>query len=506
MKILLIDPPFRSFAGIFNMYFPLGPAYLAGALKQAGHVCKILDTDAAEGNDGEVDFTKEYDTYSHYIEALNNKEHPTWKVMGKIVFAEKPDVIGISAMTSKFGTAIQTARLCKRILPETPIIIGGPHATAMPELTMKLQEADYVLRGESEDSIVELIKAIEENKGFEKIRGLSWRNGSEIIHNPDRPFNKNLDSIPLPDREALMNPEAYTSEDMGVILTTRGCPYSCSYCFHMWNRTVRYRSVSSVINEIEETHRLFGTTHFSIKDDSFTVNKKHVKALCEAFNKLDFPITFSCTTRADIIDDELLSVMKKAGLIQLSIGIESGSPKVLQQTDKGINHKQILKASRLLNKHGIFWTGYFMIGLPEETEEDIIMTWRFLKRANPYFGGLGVYSPFPRTKLFTQAIEAGLLIADPPLEHFLTTNPKDLFFKDPSKRMIYISEDRFKALSAKAFRVFSRHNKNILNLARRALARRKLYFNDPGLLKRDLRKGLEFIGLKALPKLLGGNK
>lgn len=498
MKLLLIDPPFKSFAGIFSLYFPLGLAYLAGAAKKAGYECSILDMDAAEPKEGSLNFSREYESYNSYITALNDPQHPTWKLMRELVVKQKPDFIGISALTTKFGSVIQTARFCREVLPDVPIIVGGAHASTMPALTAGIPEVDYVLRGESDESLPELLNAIRNRGDLSKVGSLTWKKNGQIVHNPDRPFTQNLDSLALPDRAALLNPEHYSSEDMGVILTSRGCPFRCSYCFHMWERQVRFRSVESVISEIMEVHRTYKTTQFSLKDDSFTVRRKHVLDLCEAFKKLPFKITFNCTTRVDILDDELVAAMKAAGLAQLSVGIESGSAAILKETDKDITHAQILKAAEILNRHGVFWTGYFMIGLPTETEEDILKTVRFLRHARPYYGGLGVYSPFPKTRLFDQGVEMGLLDPNPPLEHFLKTNPKDLFFKDPARRVLHIDHDRFQELSEFAAKEFHKHNSNLFNLARRGFARRKAYMYDPSLLKRDLGRAIDFLGIKHL--------
>lgn len=498
MKILLIDPPFKSFAGIFSLYFPLGLTYVAGAAKKAGHDCKILDMDAAEPKEGSLNFTREYESYNSYIQALNAPEHPTWQLLRRLVKQHNPDLIGITALTTKFGSAIQTARFCKQVLPQVPIVMGGAHASTMPDLCMQIDEVDYVLRGESDESFPALLEALQNRCSFAEVGSLSWRNQGKVEHNPDLAFAENLDELALPDRSALLNPENYSSEDMGVILTSRGCPFRCSYCFHMWEKKVRYRSPASVIEEILEVHRQYGTTQFSIKDDSFTVQKKHVLALCEAFKKLPFKLTFNCTTRVDLLDEELLTAMKESGCAQVSLGIESGSASVLKETDKDITLDQVLKAAEMLNRHRLFWTGYFMIGLPRETEEDIKKTMQFLKKVKPFYGGLGVYNPFPRTKLFSQGVELGLLDPQPPLEHFLNTNPKDLFFKDPHKRLLNIDHHRFSELAEEATQVFHRHNTNLFNMARRGFARRKAYMYDPSLLKRDIGKALDFLGLNRL--------
>ncbi|HNV70180.1 MAG TPA: radical SAM protein, partial [Candidatus Ozemobacteraceae bacterium] len=434
-KILLIEPPMRTFAGIFSFYFPLGLTYLSGALKQAGYECRILDMDAADAKSGSFDFAHEYERYGKYVEALNNPEHPTWQHMRELIRAENPDFIGITAMTTKFGSVIQTARQCKRLLPNVPVIVGGAHASTMPDLTLEIPEVDVVVRGEAEETLPDLLNRLRSGDDLKSVLGISYRDGNVVCHNPDRPYVQNLDSIPLPDRGALMHPQNYSSEDMGVMLNSRGCPFRCSYCFHMWQRRVRYRSVENILSEIRAVRAAYGTTQFHFKDDSFTVNRKQVEALCAAIRREPYHINWSCTTRVDLIDDNLLRIMKEAGCNQVSVGIESGSKRILQETDKDITHEQILEAAKKLNQHRLFWSGYFMIGLPTETEADIRQTFAFLKRAKPYYAGLGVYNPFPRTKLFDQGVQMGLLNPKPDLQHFLTTNPKDLFFIDPRRRV-----------------------------------------------------------------------
>lgn len=496
MKLLLIDPPFKSFSGIFSMYFPLGLTYIAGCAKKAGFDCRILDMDAAEPKAGSVDFAHEYDRYQHYLKALNDPRHPTWDLMRTLILDQKPDFIGITALTTKFGSVIQTARFCKEILPTVPIIVGGAHASVMPDKTLEIPEVDFVVRGEGDETLPELLETLRDKGDPGKVKGVSFRKHGKTVHNAAREFTQDLDSIPFPDRSALLHPEYYTSEDMGVILTSRGCPFGCSYCFHMWDRKVRYRSVPNILQEIREVRRQYRTGQFAFKDDSFTVRRRHVIELCEALSREPYKIGFSCTTRVDILDDELLKIMKKAGCSQINIGIESGSERVLKETDKGITHAQIRKAARLMNREAVFWSGYFMIGLPTETEGEIRQTLDFLGHVRPYYGGLGVYNPFPRTKLFDQGVELGLLDPDPPLEHFLKTNPKDLFFRDPKRRVVTMESERFEALAAEAMTIFQKYNANVFNLARRGLARRKAYMADPGLLRRDIGKALEFLGLK----------
>jgi len=496
MKILLLDPPFKSFTGFFSFYFPLGLTYLAASVKKAGFECRILDMDAAEPKVGTMDFSHEYERYQYYIRALNDPQHPSWKLMKELISNEKPDFIGITAMTTKFGSVIQAAKFCREIFPNVPIIIGGPHASAMPDLTMKIPQVDYVVRGEADETLPELLVHLREKRNVSNLPGITFRRDGKVVHNPDRKFVENLDSIPLPDRGALMHPGNYSSEDMGVMLTSRGCPYGCSYCFHMWNRRVRYRSIDSIMEEIRQVHAVYRTTQFSFKDDSFTVKRSHVVDLCNAILNEPYKIGWSCTTRVDLLDEELIRLMKKAGCNLVNLGIESGSERILKETEKGINHEQIRKAAKMLNRNRLFWGGYFMVGLPDETEEDIKLTFEFLKEIKPYYAGLGVYNPFPRTKLFEQAVKLGLLEPNPPIDHFLNTNPKDLFFIDPKKRVVTMPSERFEKIVSEAIDFFHKHNTRPFNLVRRGFARRKTYMNDLSLFWRDIGKAFEFMGMR----------
>lgn len=495
MKLVLVDPPLRSFAGIFSFYFPLGLTYVAGSVRRAGFQCSILDMDAAEEKAGTLDFSHEYEKYGRYLHSINDPDHHTWELMRRIIVEQKPDVIGISALTTKFGSVIQTARFCKEILPNVPILVGGAHASTMPELTLSIDEVDLVVRGEADETMVRLLERFAAGHPWEDIPGISFRRDGKIVHNPPAPMVQDLDSLPFPDRSALMHPDHYSSEDMGVTLTSRGCPFQCSYCFHPWEKRVRYRSTPDILEEIREVRALFNTHQFHFKDDSFTVKRSHVVELCEALLKEPFRIGWSCTTRVDLVDDELLSLMKRSGCNQISVGIESGSERILKETDKGITHAQILKAAALMNKHRIFWSGYFMIGLPTETEQDIRKTFEFLKVAKPYYAGLGVYNPFPRTKLFDQAVEMGLLDPNPDLNHFLTTNPKDLFFRDPDRRVLTMDKPSLDRLINEVMSVFHSYNTRFVNLARRGFARRRTYFNDPSLFRRDIEKVCDILGL-----------
>ncbi|MCL4517078.1 MAG: B12-binding domain-containing radical SAM protein [Firmicutes bacterium] len=492
MKVLLIDPPFKRFTGFTNFYFPVGLGYLAAVLRQRGHKVRIFDVDAAQkGSD--IDFSDEYLRLELYVKGLQEAGHPVWAEIARVLEQYRPDVVGITAITTKFGSVLKTAQVCKEALPDAFIVVGGPHATANPGQAIAIPQIDYVVRGEGEKIFPELLSVLQEGKDPASVRGLTFQKDGQVIHTGQPNPIEDLDTVPFPARDLLMNPQNYTSEDMGVIMSSRGCPFGCTYCFHMFDRRVRYRSVDNVIAELRHVRDVYGTRQFAFKDDSFTVNRERVAALCEAIIREDLQINWDCTTRANLLDDALLELMVKAGCNSIKIGVETGSERILRETSKGVSLDDIRRAARLLNRQGVFWSAYFMIGLPTETEEDILATHRFMKELNPYYCGLGVYNPFPNTPLFAQGVEMGLLQPDVQPEHFYTTNPKDYFFVDPARRVRNLEPARFAELARFMMSAFHKHNTRLRNVFRRAWARRKAYTREPRLLWSDGRKALRWL-------------
>jgi len=487
MKILLIDPPFKRFTGFVNFYFPIGLSYLAAALRDAGYEAAIFDVDAVQkGTD--LDFSDEYRRLELYRRGLNDDAHIVWRDIENMLKDYKPDLVGITAMTTKFGSVLKTAEVVKKHNPGCKVVVGGPHPTFLPEQTLKSKDIDIVVRGEGERTFLNLIKAIENNGALQNVKGISFKENNSLCHTQPQEFIEDLDQISFPARELLMNRGNYTSEDMGVMMTSRGCPFNCSYCCHMWQKKVRNRSVSNVIEEIKEVKQKYGTRQFEFKDDTFTLNRKRIIGLCERLISERLKINWSCTTRANILDEELIKIMKKAGCNVVKLGIETGSQRILEETKKGVTFQQMREAAELLNRHNVFWSGYFMIGLPTETEQDIRKTYKFMLELDPYYAGLGVYSPFPQTELFEQGVQMGLLYSDVELDHFFNTNPKDYFFVNSSERVVNIEKRKLDELISLLAEGFHKHNTKPGNIIRRGWARRSVYIHEPKLMLGDIKK------------------
>ena len=494
MRILLIDPPFKRLTGLVNNYFPIGLGYLAAVAEQMGHEVSIYEVDAAR-KPTSLDFVGEYKRYDNYLRIVNDRNHPIWQEIKEKIQEFHADLIGISSMTPKIASALVVADICKEVNPDCPVVFGGAHPTVSPEQTISYESIDFIVRGEGEKSFAELIKAIDEgeNKKLRNIKGLSYKENGKIIHNPPREFIKDLDSIPFPARERLMNLENYTSEDMGVILTSRGCPFKCTYCYHPWKGRVHFRSIDNVIEEIKQVIKDYGTRQFAFKDDSFTLNRRRTMEFCERIIKERLNINWDCTTRVDLIDEEMLKLMKRAGCNVIKVGIETGSERILKEIQKGITFEQARRAAKLFNKYGIFWSAYFMMGLPQETEEEILATYHFMRELNPFYAGLGVYEAFRYTKLFDQGVKMGLLYPEVEIDHFYKTRPKDYYFINPKKRVLAISPERFQELVDFMTKAFDRHNKSLDKMVKRGWARKKVYLSDVRLLYSDVKKAISWI-------------
>ena len=222
-----------------------------------------------------------------------------------------------------------------------------------------------------------------------------------------------------------MNRATYSPEDMGLIMTSRGCPFSCTFCATD-NRQVRYRSIEHVLREIRHVRDTYGTVHFTLKDDSFTVDKKRVAEFCDALTREDLRIGWECNTRVDLVTEEMLRTMKRAGCNSVKVGIESGSERVLERMNKRITLDQIRAAAGLFRKVGIHWTGYFLIGTPGESLEDIYRTLDFMYEIRPDFAAIGVYEPFPETVMFHEGIRRGLVKAEHAYGGFLRSAAESL--------------------------------------------------------------------------------
>ena len=490
VKVLLIDPPFYRLIGFYNRYFPLGLLSVGTFLRKRGHDVVVYDADYNE-RPRAMDYTRLPDYYPGYLSALGQRDHPVWREVRETIRRVGPDVIGVSVWTTYAAAAFRVAELAKEIAPGCPVVAGGPHATARAEETLRIAPAvDYVVRGDGELPTAALLDTIAGDRGkLEAVAGLSYRDDERIRHNPNRSRIRDLDELPTPDRNLLLNAAHYSSEDMGLIVTSRGCPFSCSFCATN-TRQVRYRSIDRVVVEIREVKARYGTTQFSLKDDSFTVDHHRVRRFCDALLRENLHIVWECNTRVDLVTEDMLARMKHAGCNSVKVGIESGSPEILERMNKGITLTHARVAASLLRKSGIHWTGYFLMGTPGETLDDVYRTLDFMYEIRPDFASIGVYEPFPGSATFHEGVQRGLFRPQMTMDDFYNTLPNHYYKVDPGRQLDTIEPEQFVLLEREMkarFHAYNNHYKRLLNRVR---SRTMHYIRSPRALYGDFQKYL----------------
>lgn len=482
MRIMLVDPPFYRFMGYYNRYFPLGLVSIGTVLREAGHDVVVYDADANR-HATKADYSRLREHYAAYVAGLNTLDHPLWRELRENLRTYRPQLIGISGFTPKFGAVARIAEIAKEDDPDRPVILGGPHATLRPEEALRnCPHIDVAVIGEGETTALEVVEHFGSQTGppLAQIPGLAFRANGAVMRTAGRQRAPALDDVPMPARELLLRNAHYSAEDMGLIMTSRGCPFHCGYCaVTAWGRTVAYRSTAKVVAEMRLVRDRYGTRQFAIKDDTFTVNRKRVVEFCERLIAERLRVNWECNTRVNLVDEPLLRRMKRAGCNEIKFGIESGSERVLATIDKGITRDDARRTAALMRKVGILWSGYFMLGLPGETAEDARQTLEFMRELRPNFAAIAVYEPFPQTALFAEGVARGLVEPEMTPGDYSSRIPSDLYVKDPSRRVDGMSPEEFRAIEQLLKVAFNRHNVHVGRLWRRARSRARTYLSEP---------------------------
>lgn len=362
MKMLLVKPPYERFFQVRVPFFHLGLGYLAACLRQQGHEVKIYD--AENSPEGEFPFPRFshmdiYRKHSLLKEAIEKDDHPVWEEARGVLSDFAPDLVGFNCTTPTCISALKMSRLAKE-LPRSPVVLwGGPHATMMPGEVLGYAAVDFVIRGEAEETIVELGQELaRESPAFESILGLCYRQQGAVRINPPRPPASDLDSLPYPAKDVSIFPERYPTGELGAMSGGRGCPYQCTYCAGhvVGGRRVRFRSNRAVIEEMKENLRAYGAdVMIKFVDDTFGLDRTRLKGLCHDILKEGLKVKWGCQTRANLIDSEMIGLMKRAGCQGMWMGLESGSDRVLKRVKKRITVDQSLRAARVLRREGMPW-------------------------------------------------------------------------------------------------------------------------------------------------------
>ncbi|MDD3435814.1 MAG: radical SAM protein [Candidatus Gastranaerophilales bacterium] len=348
-KLILVRPNYNSHI----ITPPLGIGFLASYLKKEGVDVKLID--GLKDN-------------------LSNE-----KIL-EIILKENPDAVGITCLSAFYNEVIELSHMVKK--ENFSCFIGGVHPTFLPYKTLVDSKADYVVCGEGEIALTKLFKNNFKNKGIKGIYSLA------DLKDENQPFEKceiieNLDDCPFPDWEQI-DPNTYPKAPhgaiaknfpIGIVTTTRGCPYECTFCAspHFYSRKIRYRSPENVIEEIKLLTEKYKVKEIHFEDDNLTLNREHIEKICNLIIKNKIKISWACPNgiRADKVDEDLIKLMAKSGCYCFAYGIESANTQILNNIKKHETIDVIEKSIRIADKCGISCHGFFIFGLPGETKETI---------------------------------------------------------------------------------------------------------------------------------------
>lgn len=435
MKAVLVRPPFYALFGVTTpkmKTYPLNLLYLATyARERGGHEVTLVDGEnvtvpgleppAGGSQDPELIMNE---GIPRMVKILENPDHPLWDEMERLILDEKPDIVGITCNSGNMDTArILVSRMKRQGLT---VILGGSHPTVLPEQSISYTGADMVAIGEGEQTFVSAMNALSSEGGsLPDIPSLAWKAHGNIAVNPRGSLIDAIDELPIPDR-SFIDRSRYFGE---VIMTGRGCPFDCAYCAsrNIWGKRVRLRSVGSIIEELSTlrdsarsegaaTSRDMPATELrasedprpgrwvvKVVDDTFTVSRKRTLEVLEQIIARGLNcFEFTGGVRADTLDEALVEKMREANFRRVTLGVESGSPRILKMIRKGETNEDVKRAVSLLREAGIKSHAFFMIGLPDETPEDIELSKRLIMEARPDHVEINMVTPYPGTDIFNK--------------------------------------------------------------------------------------------------------
>jgi len=388
--VILINPPRHIREGnvwktINRCLPPLGLGYIAALLEKNQIPVKIFDLQAENINSKQL---------KNHLKNLN------------------PQFIGLTATTIEVNSALSLIKSLKDEEIKAKFILGGPHPTIMPEEVLNSGLVDIVVRGEGERTMLEIARG----KDLNTIAGISFKRDGNFVHNPDLPFIEKLDDLPFPAYHLL--PMGSYRPSIGnylrlpamSMITSRGCPGRCSFCYTgVFGNKIRMRSPRNIIEEIKFLIKGYGIREISFYDDTFTSLKRRTEEFCQIIIDENIDVTWSCMSRVDYVEKELLKLMKKAGCHQIGYGIESGDEQILKNINKMISLDAIRRAIKETKENGIDVRAMFMFGNPGETKETLEKTLNFAIELDPDIFVFNITVPYPGTAQFNWAEENGFL-------------------------------------------------------------------------------------------------
>lgn len=393
-RIVLITPPYERIAKgyefvkhITNQAPSLGLLHLAAEVRRHGYQPSIIESDI-------FDMTIE-------------------DVVDQVV-AEQPAYVGITLFTVGVWCGAEIARKIKFRLPDTVILVGGPHISSMAEETMqRFPEFEYAVIGEGEEILVNLLRTLDQQGDVATVNGIVYRERDDfttrVVKTPSHTLNKDMDRLPLPAWDLLPNfPKAYKpalydfpAGPVASIAASRGCPFHCKFCdTSTFGAAVRAYSPQRVFEIMQHLQDTYGIRHIMFVDDLFTASRKRTTELCELIIASGMKMTWSCASRVDVVKPDLLHLMKRAGCWEISFGLESGSDALLKKMDKSAAVERSREALQWTDAAGIRSKGLFMLGYPGETPETIEATKAFVKSVPLTIMNLTKFTPYPGSPIY----------------------------------------------------------------------------------------------------------
>ncbi|MBU1881762.1 B12-binding domain-containing radical SAM protein [bacterium] len=394
MKILLLRPN----SGIPVAPPPIGLMYLAGYLRKMRpglDEISILD---------------------------GRSELPTDNQVADVIREKQPDLVGITAFSMEQAAAHRYAKLAKAHSPDCTTIIGGPYGTSDYNAALEDESLDFTARGEGEITFHHLIETLENGNNIDKLRGIAYRNNSNIVAGSMPELHDNIDEIPYPAWDMidlvsyfhfgkvrrLTNP--IQMRERGIsIFSTRGCPYQCTYCHNVFGKKLRKRSVENVLGELKWLVDEFRVNEIEFIDDVFNLDRDRAKAICDGIveNSWDLKMSFPNGLRADQMDEELVDKMKAAGTYRINYAVESGTPRVQKMIKKNLELDRAMEIINYTASRGISTGGFFMLGFRDETEEEAWSTINFAMQSKLHTASFFILTPFPNTPMYQEALDLG---------------------------------------------------------------------------------------------------
>jgi anaerobic magnesium-protoporphyrin IX monomethyl ester cyclase len=384
-------PPVFSPWGVPAKLPPLGLAYVAAALENAGFQVKILDN---------YQLNKPIDYVKQEVKRL------------------APETVGITCSSVTYQRCVETAKAVKEVLPSCKVVVGGWHPSYMPDSMLQHPEIDYVVMGEGEHAMVELATLITKgdvDRAIATIPGVACRCEGKTIKNAPKVIS-DLDQVPYPARHLLpmyiydRKIDYLSVRPVDVVNVIRGCPYDCGYCEtkKLWGQKCRAFSPPRVVEEIDYLVKNYGSKGIYFIGDNFTINKKQTVEICNLIKKYKLDIEWVCDTRVDLISRDLLREMKDAGCRSIFFGVQSGAPRILRKLNTNITLEQVVQAFRLCREEEIHIACSFMLGIPGEAINDMKTTYRFAKKLDPDWCTFYVFIACPDSNLYEEVLQRGL--------------------------------------------------------------------------------------------------